>query len=103
MYKTTFLIKYFTLILFIFLFTNNSFAQKPQSIEKRTKELQEKEEQRKQEEINALKQMQAEHLAIQSKSTKKRMKKSRKKAKNVNDNKRGFSLKRMFKKRGHFN
>lgn len=88
-------------ILIIFsvtLISIQSYAQKPQSVEKRKKELIEKEEQRKAEEQQAIKEMQENHMAIQTKDTRKRMRKSKKKAKRANDHKKGFILRRLFTK-----
>ena len=91
------LIKIFFLLIFSFIATT-SFSQNSRSLEKRKQELIDKEEQRKQEENQAIKEMQATHLAIQSKDTRKRMKKSKKKANKNNKNKNSFSFKKYFKK-----
>lgn len=77
---------------------NISYAQNDRSIEKRKKELIEKEEQRKAEEMQYLEEMRSNHMAIQSKDTRKRMKKSKRKSKRVNDNRGTFILKRWYLK-----
>lgn len=73
------------------------FSQKGQSIEKREKELLKKEEQRKAEDAAAIEEGKKNHMKIQTRETKKRMRKSRKKANKVNHNKGGFFLIRLLR------
>lgn len=73
-------------------------ADNPTSIEKRKKELREKEEQRKAEEKAAIEEGKKQHLKIQEKQTRKRMRKSKKHSKKINDHKKDGFLKRLFTK-----
>ncbi len=73
--------------------------EKPQSIEKRKKELAEIKKRQEKEKEQAIEEMRKQHMAIQDKKTRKRMKKNRKKAARNTTNKRKFSLKRIFGKK----
>ena len=87
-----------SLIIIFSLLCSAGFTQNSRSLEKRKQELINKEEERKSEQEQALKEMQASHIAIQTKKTKKRMKKSKRKANKNNKNKKSFSIKTLFKK-----
>lgn len=67
-----------------------------QSVEKRKKELAEKEEERKEKAEEMKEKRKEQHMEIQTKETRKRMKKNRKKANRYNKGKRKFFLIRWF-------
>ena len=94
--------KQYIMTLLILLFVSGipatAHSQNQRSIEKRKKELAEKEEDRKAEEEQAKQEMIENHMAIQQKETRRRMRKSKRKAERVNNNRAGFSFRNLFNK-----
>lgn len=81
----------------LLLMVSVTFAQKePRSVRKRQEQLDKQEEVKKREGEKAHQEGIEQHMRIQTKETRKRMKKNKRKSKRVNDNRNEFFLKRWF-------
>ena len=87
----------FLLFVFFAVFIGNAYSQSPKKlIEKQKEKIEKKKAQRANEAMAMYEKGLKRHLKVQSKDTKKRMRKSMRKADRINDNRREFFLKRWF-------
>ena len=75
------------------------YSQNGESQKKQEQRIIDQQERQKVEDEQAKREMYEKHMAIQDKATRKRMKKTKKKAKEVNEHKGDFFLVRLFKNR----
>jgi hypothetical protein len=88
---------WFTIIAASFILSSNLHAQETRKHKKRVKELAQKKEQQRQEELDIQDELKKIHIKNQNKEVQKRMKKSQKKSKRLHDNKRDSFFRRIFK------
>ena len=85
-----------TTIFLLFCFTNALAQKEPKSVRKRQEQLERQEAEKKRLGEKAHEEGVEKHMKIQTKETRKRMKKNKRKAKRHNDNRNEFFLKRWF-------